>query len=284
MQREIKELLSDVEKNGFAIGASIPIDGATAALFDNLKPVHPAQSLLHYMSVRRFESLITHKALYLRCLDLFQDQFEGKLPAANDSTISDFAAQFREQFSMAQRDIEAWKHFITVTLRKLTYVHCWFGSETEDLSMWRDYGDSGKGVCIRTTAKRLSHALTCPTHLGLELRRIAYTDEKEAIPEIVASLPVGRKQARPEFIREREVRLIATVTEEAWARGFNTPDGEPPDHQLIPVNLTALFDTVYLGQQASQEDNEKVECLANLATGRQVTSPSTILPSARTQT
>ena len=284
MPKDIKELLRQVEENGFAVGSPISMSGATAALFGNLQSIESSQCLLHYMSVPRFESLITNKALYLRRLDLFQDQFEGKLPKANDFTISDFAAQFMQQFPMAEKDIEAWKHFITVTLRTLTYIHCWFGSNTEDLSMWRDYADSGRGVCIRTTAHHLCAALTCPSHLGLELRRIAYTSEEEAIPEIMASLPAGRKQARPKFIREREVRLIATVTEEVWARGFDTSDGGPPDHQLIPANLHVLFEAVYIGPQTSQEGAEKVECMANRAAGRQVTRRSAILPHANAQT
>jgi len=269
MSHEIKELLAEVEKHGFAIGSPIPVDGATSELFGNLQPVHPDQCLLHYMPVRRFESLITNNALYLRRLDLFEDQFEGKLPAANDAKISDFTAQFRRQFGMTEDNVKSWKHFITVTLPKLTYVHCWFASETEDPSMWRDYGDAGQGICIQTTAGRLLGALTCPGHLEPEVRRITYTDEQEAIPEIISSLPVGRKQARPEFMREKEVRLIATVTEQAWARGFDTPDREPPDHQFIPVNTATLVEAVYLGKQMSQEAVEKVKRMANVAACRQ---------------
>ena len=83
-------------------------------------------------------------------------------------------------------------------------------------------------------------------------------------------MPAGRKQSRPEFVREKEVRLIATVTEQAWARGFDTPDRERPDHQLIPVNTGTLVEAVYLGQQMSQAAVEKVENMANEAAGRQV--------------
>ena len=270
MPRDIKELLAEVEKNGFAIGSPIPIDGATAELFGNLQPVHPDQCLLHYMPVRRFESLIAKNALYLRRLDLFEDQFEGKLPEANDSKISEFTAQFSRQFGMTEKNIEAWKHFITVTMRKHTFVHCWFASEQEDPTMWKDYADAGQGVCIRTTAGQLAKSLTCPEHLGLDLRRVTYTDETEALPEIMACLPAGRKQSRHEFVREKEVRLIATVTEQAWARGFDTPDREPPDHQLITVNPATLVEAVYLGQQMSQEAVKKVERMANEAVGRQV--------------
>src|SRR5208282_6227751 len=105
MPRNIKELLAEVEKHGFAIGTPIPIDGATAELFGNLQPVHAAQPLLHYMSVGRFESLIANKGLYLRRLDLFEDQFEGKLPAANDSKVSDFTERFCRQFGMTKENV-----------------------------------------------------------------------------------------------------------------------------------------------------------------------------------
>lgn len=179
---KIKKLLAEVEKNGFAIGTPIPVHGATAALFANLEPVNPSHPLLHYLPVRRFESLMANKALYLRRLDLFEDQFEGELPAANDTGISNFTAQFSRQFGMGEKDIESWKHFITGTHRKHNYVHCWFASEKEDPSMWRDYADAGQGVCIRTTARRIADALTCPGHLGLDIRRVTYTNETEALP------------------------------------------------------------------------------------------------------
>ena len=284
MPRDIKELLAEVETNGFAIGSPIPIDGSTAELFGNLCPVDPSQCLLHYMPVRRFESLITKKAVYLRRLDLFQDQFEGRLPAANDSSISDFTDHFVRQFGMTEKDVENWKRFNTGTLRKLTYVHCWFAFGAEDPSMWRDYADAGQGVCIRTTAGRLANALTCPGHLGLDLRRVTYTNDAEALPEIMACLPAGRKQALPEFVREKEARLIATITEQTWARGFDTADGEPPDHQLLPVNANVLFEAVFLGQKMSQEAAEKVERLANEAAGHLVTRRSQIPPATKAQT
>jgi hypothetical protein len=274
MPRDIKELLAEVEKNGFAVGTPIPISGATAELFGNLQPVPALRRLLHYMPVRRFESLVSNKALYLRRLDLFQDQFEGKLPAANDSMTSDFAAQFGRQFGMTEKDVENWKRFITGTHRKHMYVHCWFASEQEDETMWHDYADGGQGLCIHTTAGRLVSALRCPPHLGLDLRRVTYTAETEPLPEIMACLAVGRKQARPEFVREKEVRIIATITEQAWADGFKTADGEPPDHQLIPVNIGALVDAIHLGARISEDAAKRVEGLASEATDRQVTRRS----------
>ena len=274
MPRDIKQLIAEVEKRGFAIGDPIPIDGATADLFGNLQRVHPDQCLLHYMPVGRFESLIANKALYLRRLDLFEDDLEGKVPAANDSNVSDFTERLRRQFGMTDENIKAWKHFITVTLRTMTYVHCWFASEVEDATMWRDYGDAGRGVCIETTAGRLLTALRCPNHLEPELRRITYTDEKDAIPEIVASLPVGRKRARPEFMREKEVRLVATISEQEWAQGFHASGGEPPSHQLIPVNTSVLFETVRLGLQMTPDVAARVERIANEAVGHAVTCPA----------
>lgn len=102
--------------------------------------------------------------------------------------------------------------------------------------------------------------------------------------EIMACLPAGRKQLRPEFLREKEARLIATVTEQAWARGFDTHDGEPPDHQLIPINTSVLFEAVHLGQQMSQETAEKVERLANETAGHLVTRRSNTAPATKAQT
>lgn len=284
MPRDIKELLAEVEKHGFAIGSPIPVDGATSELFGNLQPVPSDQSLLHYMPVRRFESLVANKALYLRRLDLFEDQFEGKLPTANDSKISDFTEKFSREFGMAEKNIEAWKHFNTVTLRKHTFVHCWFASENEDSTMWRDYADAGRGVCIRTTAGQLAKSLARPDHLGLDLRRVTYTDETEALPEIMACLPAGRKQARHEYVREKEVRLIATITEKAWERGFDTPDREPPKHQLIPIDASVLLETVFLGQQMSADVAERIARLANEAAGRQIARRSNMPPETKVQT
>jgi hypothetical protein len=278
MPRDIKELMAEVEKHGFAIGSPIAVTGATSELFGNLQPVDLSQPLLHYMPVHRLTSLISGAAIYLRRLDLFQDKFEGRLPAANDSEVSGFTAQFMRQFGMTERDVKNWKNFLTGTNRKLTYVHCWFASDNEDVSMWRDYADGGNGVCLRTTARRLGEAISCPSHLGLELRRVTYTGEQEALPEIISCLPAGRKQARPEFIRECEVRIIGTITEEAWAAGFTTADKEPPAHQLIPVNFERLFERVYVGPNAPDTTFEKVEALANTAAGCRVVHRSSLSP------
>jgi hypothetical protein len=222
-----------------AIGSPIAVTGATSELFGNLQPVDPSQSLLHYLPAHRLTSLISGAAIYLRRLDLFQDQYEGKLPTANDSEVSD--------------------SFLIGTNRKLTYVHCWFASDNKDMSMWRDYADGGNGVCLRTTPRRLQEAISRPPHLSSELRRVTYTGEQEALPEIISCPPAGRKQARPEFIREREVRIIGTITEKAWAEGFTTPDREPPDHQLIPVNFERLFERVYVGPNAPDTTFREVE-------------------------
>lgn len=278
MPRDIKELIAEVEKHGFAIGSPIAVTGATSELFGNLQPVDPSQSLLHYLPLHRFASLISGAAIYLRRLDLFQDQFEGKLPAANDSEVSDFTAQFMGQFGMTEKDVNNWKAFLTGTNRKLTYVHCWFASDSEDVSMWRDYADSGNGVCVRTTARRLGEAISRPSQLGLELRRVTYTGEQEALPEIISCLPAGRKQARPEFIRECEVRIIGTITEKPWAAGFTTPDREPPDHQLISVNFERLFERVYVGPNAPDTTFQEVEALANEAAGCRVVHRSSLSP------
>lgn len=278
MPRDIKELIAEVEKHGFAVGSPIPVTGATSEMFGNLQPVEPSQSLLHYLPLHRLNPLISGTAIYLRRLDLFQDQFEGKLPAANDSQVSDFTAQFMGQFGMTEKDVKNWKTFLTGTNRKLTYVHCWFASDNEDVSMWRDYADGGKGVCLRTTARRLGDAISRQGHLGLELRRVTYTGEQEALPEIISCLPAGRKQARPEFVREREVRIIATITEQAWAAGFATTDGEPPDHQLVAVNFDRLFERVYVGPNASDATFQEVEALANKAAGCRVVHRSTLSP------
>lgn len=278
MPRDLKQLIAEVEKHGFAIGSPIAVTGATSELFGNLQPVDPSQSLLHYLPLHRFASLISGSAIYLRRLDLFQDKYEGKLPAANDSEFSDFTRQLMGQLGMTERDVNNWKRFLTGTNRKLTYVHCWFASDNEDVSMWRDYADSGNGVCLRTTARRLREAILRPSHLGLELRRVTYTSEQESLPEIVSCLPAGRKQARPEFIREREVRIIGTITEKAWAAGFTTADREPPNHQLISVNLERLFERIYVGPNATDASFQEVEALATKAAGCRVVHRSNLFP------
>lgn len=93
MPRDIKELIAETEKHGLAIGSPIAVTGATSELFGNLQSVDPSESLFHYLPVHRLTSLISGPAIYLSRLDSFQDQFEGKLPAANDSQVSDFTAQ-----------------------------------------------------------------------------------------------------------------------------------------------------------------------------------------------
>jgi hypothetical protein len=161
-------------------------------------------------------------------------------------------------------------------MRKLTYVHCWFGWDDEDQKMWNEYGDHGCGVCVRTTARRLREFLSLPPDMSINLCGVTYSGDENPIAEIISFLAACRK--RPQFSHEREIRLIAQLGETTWQASYTENGLSTPDHQMVGVNLERLIERIYIGPNASDAVFQEVESLGNKAAGCRVVYRSRISP------
>jgi hypothetical protein len=234
--------------------------------------VEPGQSLFRYMRVDRFRDLVQRRAAYMRRLDLFEmDPHEGKFPAANARELSSLASGVGKRIGFPHNPLDGYRGFLEGKMRELTYVLSWFGWDVEDPRMWTEYGDSGRGVCIRTTARRLREALTITQpNFSLDLSGVTYVGEDQTIPEVMSFLPVCRKRLR--FAHEREIRVIGQLDTHGWQEcGDSTPD-----HQLIETNFERLFERVYVGPNVSAETFNELKRLGNEAAGCNVVCRSTI--------
>jgi hypothetical protein len=272
MNENFESLKSKLDRDGVVPLCPIRTSAFESAFLARALIVDPGQSLFRYMRVDRFKELVRTGMIYMRRLDLFEmDPHEGKFPSANARELSSLARGVGEQVGFARNPLDGLRHFQEGKMRELTYILSWFGWEQEDPRMWKEYGDSGCGVCIRTTARRLREALTIThPHLWMDISGVSYVGDEQAIPEVISFMPVCRK--RPKFAYEREIRLIGQFDTLGWQECGD----RIPDHQLIKADFERLLERVYVGPNVSEETFDELKGLANRAAGSNVVQRSTI--------
>ena len=277
MNERLKTMLAEMKEGEFVALSSIEPSSFDSTFLGNALEIAPGQSLMHYMRLDRFKSLLMNRAIYMRRLDLFElDPHEGRFPAANTSQQSSLTRGLAEQLGLPADALKGRREFIEGSMRKLTYVHCWFGWDNEDQKMWNEYGDHGCGVCVRTSARRLLEALGTVTDFSINPCGVTYSGDEHPIAEIISFLAACRK--RPQFSHEREIRLIGQLGEKTWQASYTEKGLTTPDHQMVGVNFGRLFERVYVGPNASPAVFAEVEAIANSAAGSRVVQRSTLSP------
>lgn len=275
MNERLKTVLAEMKEGEFLALSAIEPSPFDSTFLGNALEIAPGQSLMHYMKLDRFKSLLKNGAFYMRRLDLFElDPHEGIFPAANDSKQSSLTRGLSEQLGFPAGSLKGHRDFIEGSMRKLTYVHCWFGWDNEDQKMWDEYGDHGCGICVRTTARRLREFLSLPPDTSINLCGVTYSGDENPVAEVISFLAACRK--RPQFSHEREIRLIAQLGEKTWQASYTESGLSTPDHQMVDVNFERLFERVYIGPNASEDVFQEVESLANKAAGCRVVHRSSI--------
>lgn len=275
MNDQLITVLAEVNEKGWVALSAIKPSKFDSAFLGNALEIHPGQSLMHYMRLDRFKSLLANGAIYMRRLDLFErDPHEGRFPAANANQQSSLIQGLVMELGVPADSLKGHRDFIEGSMRKLTYVHCWFGWDDEDQRMWDEYGDHGCGVCIRTTARRLTEALGQLPDFSVNLRGITYSGEDHPVPEVISFLAACRKQ--PQFSHEREIRLIGQLDEKTWQASYNKNGLTTPDHQMVGCSFERLFERVYVGPNATDAVFQEVQSLGNSAAGCRVVHRSSI--------
>lgn len=169
------------------------------------KSLHPAfptaplwdQPLWRYLPAARLLDMLKQQYLYVRRLDLFDDQYEGTIG------LHDPAAESSPGIGRASRTAKE--------IRKMFFVSCWSEQEHESELMWRTFGNIG--VATVTSFDRLRVALPEETYLS----RVNYVPmgpdhTDEAIVRFELDYAITK---RIEYRAEREVRVIY------WPRSKN---------------------------------------------------------------
>jgi len=275
MNDRLTTVLAEVNAKGWAPLSAIQPSPFDSGVLGNAFEVAPGQSLMHYLRLERFRDLLRNGAVYMRRLDLFElDTHEGRFPAANAHKQASLTEGFAAQLGLPPDALKARREFIEGSMRKLTYVHCWFGWDNEDQKMWDEYGDRGCGVCVRTTARRLGEALSLPPDFTINLCGVTYSGDENPISELISFLAACRK--RPQFSHEREIRLIGQLGEKTSQASYTENGLSTPDHQMVRVNLERLFERIYVGPNASDPAFQEVEALGNKAADCRVVHRSSI--------
>jgi hypothetical protein len=242
--QRILDLLKRVEREGAVALPPISLTPIESELIGNAISVNPYEPLMHYMKLEYFMQMLTSECLHIRRLDTYEDDpLEGLYPDANKHQLARFDSALLQQLGAIQN----LEDMITSNRihRQFAYVHCWFGDQFETKSMWEQYGDQGRGVCIRTTASRLEASLKCLPEFLFRVCRVTYLDEDTPIPTHISFLPFSRK--RKNFKDEKEFRLIAEIRMEAHQTDEDGYLVIPEKFRDLPANLERLLEAVVVG-------------------------------------
>jgi hypothetical protein len=241
--------------------ASIPVRG-----FATQEEKRQA-TVLRYLSLCKFFSLLESGAVWFSRLGALQDKFEATLPLKiralleeRDRKIAEkFAADpvlSREALTMTARNVDSG--------RKMFAVNCWYLGEFETKEMWKDYGEDGKGVALRSTVERLSTAfpkMGSKIREGTVIDKVKYVDFDSCVMDEKEATNIDRVAfLRPEErTHEQEVRILTLNIQ------FN------PDHTSIDpkqlereglymkCKLPTLIEAIIVGPNASSHFFNSIE-------------------------
>ena len=213
------------------------------------------QPLSHYIRFDYFKSLLEASAIRFKRLDLYNDRYEGRFPAANLGQEATVSAGLTRAFN-TKTDHAAMIASQEIA-RQYCYIHCWFGQSAESRPMWERYGDGGRGVCIRSSTSRIRQSILSPgPHLHFHAGKVTYSDEATPIGTLFSLAPAFRKH--PDFGDESEFRLLAQMTDGHHPTDANGYLLSAPEFQLVPVCLSDLVAEVLIGPLCQTEQIEEI--------------------------
>lgn len=211
--------------------------------------------LWRYMSIPKLVSLLSRKQLYFCRVDKLEDQREAMLSPRtvdreveallNSATILDILGERPDGDIIARLTAGS----SDMLLRASTFVNCWYHSESESVSMWKVYGDSG--IAIQSTWKRLTEAL--PEGNEVLVAAVNYVDYSTT--DIHPKLPFFYKDR----IYENENEIRASVKEPPREFSILSVNRGHRPGKYIDVDLDRLIKRVYLAPGASNWLKDVIE-------------------------
>ena len=206
---------------------------------DGLEPDDHEAVIWRFMSLGKFQDLITTSELYFRRADLFDDDDEGLPPeeympyaGLNPLDIRDALELNHHRGSLAQ-DREAF------------YISCWCLSAEPTTTMWQQYAKDGLAVGSRYSL--LKHALkSCESTLGPFLGLVRYGSKHLTGWNVLRFISTKRER----FAHEQELRALLWVPDKfaGGNRHFdenNFPHDRPltdPPPDRVPAGLRRKID------------------------------------------
>ena len=158
-------------------------------------------------------------------------------------------------------------------LKRLTKISCWHRADYESNMMWKLYGDTDKGVAIRSTYDRMQAA--CKRF------RLAPTYGDETIyAGPVTYVDFGRVRLRPiHDVRRFFYKHLAFATEQEFRFAISLAGavdggagGDVPEEGVsVEIDTDVLVECVVLGTQLSDADRERIgRCAVTASLGDRV--------------
>jgi hypothetical protein len=207
-------------------------------------------SVVKYIDLTKFLSLLHKQSLFFCRLDKLEDQFEGTTAKANfdyrvkyHQYLREIGA-FKEPFT--DEDIYEQVKFLFETEKKFKAIHCvccWNKKEDESAALWKIYSDFSKGIMIRSSISRLKKSLEI-TQEEIRLSEIRYLNyEREIMPDGNIIFPIIHKQKA--YAYEDEVRLIYETKQDGlehdWTKEY------VQEGIYIQTDLNELIEEIIIG-------------------------------------
>ncbi len=230
-------------------------------------PEEPPDSVnvLRYMPLSRFLCLLEFQAVWFSRLGHLQDKYECTNPKGPRGFLLN-AIRSNPGIAESQTPLGIpFKDLLPLTdngnsgdgFRHGGLVNCWFIGKSETEKMWRNYGDNGKGVAIRSTLKKLATSFQIPGDFEKvsQVGRVRYVDFETYDPGAHGhdQAHVSLLKDETQFKNENEVRIVTLN----WPHSDTLlADGSQPNGSgfnqkskglHVKCNLQTLIQSVIVG-------------------------------------
>ncbi|WP_377706262.1 hypothetical protein ACFMKY_18095 [Pseudomonas protegens] len=234
-------------------------------------------TIWRYMSIDKFINLLEDSGLFFSPLSFYKksDPFEGYPPAFVIKLMYSIGDKFYENM---QENIKHWENLSATQaenpeftdalirlksnikerpgkfretftqLSKGMLVNCWYGGVCESEAMWKLYGESNKGVAIRSTVGKLKAALETAESLSWpnkmfigKVKYLDYADVSLTPRDCMIGGHIAPLLKRNQFSHENEIRafFVPDISYE------NLDAFESKPYQMN-MDISGLIEAVYI--------------------------------------
>jgi hypothetical protein len=168
-------------------------------------PKNLDSKIWRYIDFTKYVSMLATSSLFFARADNLNDNYEGALPKQNQKLKN----ELREMWDLDNNTTSTFDIYSEVRKheRKSIAICCWHLSEHESAAMWKLYLNSGEGVAVQTTVRKLLDCLENVLGVSVFSGMVDYTNyETEYISE--SNLFNLYMNKRNSFEFEKEFRSV----------------------------------------------------------------------------
>jgi hypothetical protein len=209
-------------------------------------------SVVKYMDILKFISLLQRRALFFCRQDKFEDQFEGETARKNFDWRIRSLKHLNESgfFNSKMTDAEIQesikvKYDFERKLKALRLITCWNKRVQESAALWKIYSDNGQGIMIKSSIGRIKKALSASS-AEFRLTEVRYINfDEELMDDGNDFFLVSHKQEAYSY--EEEVRLIHEITAGVNGWEYDWKAEESSIGKYFELDLSELIDEIVIG-------------------------------------